>query len=89
MSDQIHDEGQMDGDGLEPIEVAQAYVDERAAGQGWRVEELSGDVNFGMVTVLLGRYDEGDGTPVQVETAEGHGQSIVDAVDDALGRIQS
>ena len=44
-------------------------------------------MNVGMVKVVLGRYEDGDEVPVQVETAEGHGQSIEDAVDDALNSV--
>lgn len=74
-------------EGQEPIEAAQAYVDEMYAGAstGWRVEELSGDVNFGMVTVVLGKYLPSGDTMTRVDGAEGHGQTIEAAVDDALG----
>jgi hypothetical protein len=95
MSDhsQEHDdiiEMDIDGDGdMEPIsehdpaELATAYIAETYGDAGWTVNEVSGNVNFGMVTVILGRYDEsGDET----ETAEGHGTSIPEAIDDALGQ---
>lgn len=76
------------GVGQEPIEQAQAYVNEQHAGEstGWRVDELSGDVNFGMVTVLLGRYEPSGDIESRVASAEGHGPTIEAAVDDALGR---
>jgi hypothetical protein len=75
------------GVGQVPIETAQAYVDEKYAGAstGWRVEELSGDVNFGMVTVVIGRYLPSGDIESRVDGVEGHGQTIEAAVDDALG----
>jgi hypothetical protein len=82
------DLGEGQDQGREPIEVAQAYVNERYAGAdtGWRVEELAGDVNFGMVTVVIGRYLPSGDIEKRVDGVEGHGTTIEAAVDDALGQ---
>jgi len=83
----------IDGDGdtepiseRDPLELAQAYVDEVAGGTGWKVDEISGNVDFGMVTVLLGKYLPSGDVEERTETAEGHGTTIPAAVDDALGQ---
>jgi len=65
----------------DPVELAQGYLDEVSPGSGWLVDEVAGNADFATVTVLLGRY-EGD---ERVETAEGHGTGISEAVDAALG----
>jgi hypothetical protein len=67
----------------DPVELAQGYLDEVSPGSGWLVDEVSGNSDFAMVTVLLGRY-EGDS---RVETVEGHGTGIPEAVDAALGPV--
>jgi hypothetical protein len=101
MSDHDHElnkthEMDIDGDGdtepiseNDPAELAQAYVDEVAGEDGWRVEEVSGNVDFGMVTVMLGRYLPKGDMEQQVRTAEGHGTDIAAAVDAALGRSEA
>jgi hypothetical protein len=78
----------MSEQGMEPMETAEAYLTDAYAdsGETWRVEEMSGDVDAGLVTVLLGRYEESDDTETLVETAEGHGATIAAAIDAALGR---
>jgi hypothetical protein len=89
--DHIH-EMDIDGDGdtepiseRDPVELAQMYIDEAWGNSGWKVDEISGNVDFGMVTVILGRYDESEDQAERIETAEGHGTSIPAAVDDAMG----
>lgn len=74
--------------GQDPIDIARAYIAEApgARDAGWKVEEVAGNIDFGTVTVILGRYDESADPPERVETAEGHGTTIPDAVNDALGR---
>lgn len=72
------------GGNQEPSEIAQAYVDERLPDSGWRVEEVTGDVNFAMVTVVLGRYLKSGDIEKREAGAEGRGTSIEAAVDDAL-----
>jgi hypothetical protein len=83
----------IDGDGdLEPIshrdplEMAQAYVDDTYGDTGWKVDEVSSNVDFGMTTVILGRYMPTGDIEERVDGAEGHGTSIPAAVDDALGK---
>ena len=83
----------IDGDGdtepiadRDPLELAQAYVDEVAPGSGWKVDEISGNVDFGMVTVLLGQYLPSGDVVNREATAEGHGTTIPAAVDAALGQ---
>ena len=91
----IH-EMDIDGDGdtepiseHDPVELAQAYIDENWGGSRWKVDEIDGNVDFGMVTVILGQYD-GDGVDAErIKTAEGHGTSIPTAVDDAMGSVQT
>ncbi len=80
---QGHDEG------LEPAEIAQRYVDERIPNSGWKVDEVAGNVDFGMVTVVLGQYLKSGDVMHRAAGREGHGQTIEAAVDDALGRTAS
>jgi hypothetical protein len=96
MSEQERDEIielDMDGDGdleqishRDPVEMAQAYVDDTYGDTGWKVEEVASNVDFGMTTVILGRYLPSGDMVNREASAEGHGTSIPEAVDDALGK---
>lgn len=77
---QGHDEG------LEPVEAAQRYVDERIPNSGWQVDEVMGNIDFGMVTVVLGQYLKSGDVEHRAAGKEGHGPTIEAAVDDALAR---
>lgn len=74
--------------GLEPVEAAQRYVDERIPNSGWKVDEVMGNIDFAMVTVVLGQYLKSGDVVHRAAGREGHGTTIEAAVEDALGHTE-
>ncbi len=72
----------------EPMELAREYLAEAYGETGWVVDQVAGDADFGMVEVVLGRYDASTNPPELMDTAEGRGTDIPAAVDDAMERAE-